>query len=210
MSFELLSLETLQELAQLYGYWAVGIGIMLENTGVPLPGETITLVGGFLAGSGELNYWFVLASAIAGAVIGDNLGYWIGFYGGWPLLVRVGRLFRLPEEQMIEVRKRFAENAVRAVIFGRFVALLRIFAGPLAGLTQMPYPKFLLCNAIGASSWASVMVTLAYFAGRIIPLETLVSSVAQFAIAALVIVTLWFIIPLWLERRHVHPDTPAE
>ncbi len=210
MSLELLSLETLQELAQQYGYWAVGIGIMLENTGIPLPGETITLVGGFLAGSGELNYWLVLASAIAGAVIGDNFGYWIGFYGGWPLLVRVGRLFRLSDEQMLDVRQRFAENAVRAVIFGRFVALLRIFAGPLAGLTQMSYPKFLLCNAIGASSWASVMVTLAYFAGRIIPLETLVSSVAQFAIAALVIVVLWFVIPLWLERRRIQQDTPAD
>lgn len=201
MSIEIVSLETIQEIAQDYGYWAVGVGIMLENMGIPLPGETITLVGGFLAGSDELNYWLVLGSAIAGAVVGDNLGYWIGFYGGWPLLVRVGRLFRLEEEKMMDVRKQFAQNAVRAVILGRFVALLRIFAGPLAGLTQMPYLKFLLCNFIGAASWASVMVTLSYFAGRVVPLETLVSGVAQFAIFALALVVAWIAVPLWLESR---------
>ncbi|HEY9818903.1 MAG: DedA family protein [Elainellaceae cyanobacterium] len=203
MSLELMSLETLQEIAQQYGYWAVGIGIMLENAGIPLPGETITLIGGFLAGSGELNYWFVLPSAIAGAVVGDNIGYWIGYYGGWPLMVRIGRLFRLKEEQMLEVRVRFAQNAVRAVILGRFVALLRIFAGPLAGLSQMPYPKFLLCNFIGAASWASIMVTLAYFAGRIIPLEELISDVAKFALFALALVAAWIVIPLWLESRQL-------
>jgi membrane protein DedA with SNARE-associated domain len=78
MSFEFFSLDTLQELARLYGYWAVFVGIALENMGIPLPGETIVIVGGFLAGSGELNYWWVLGSAIAGAVLGDNFGYWVG------------------------------------------------------------------------------------------------------------------------------------
>ncbi|MGF1537153.1 MAG: DedA family protein, partial [Elainellaceae cyanobacterium] len=72
---ELLSLETLQALAETYGYWVIALGIMLENAGIPLPGETITLVGGFLAGTGELQYWKVLASAAGGAVVGDNLGY---------------------------------------------------------------------------------------------------------------------------------------
>ena len=104
---------------------------------------------------------------------------------------------------MLEVRVRFAQNAVRAVILGRFVALLRICAGPLAGLSQMPYPKFLLCNFIGAASWASIMVTLAYFAGRIIPLEELISDVAKFALFALALVAAWIVIPFWLESRQL-------
>jgi membrane protein DedA with SNARE-associated domain len=174
---------------------------MLENTGVPLPGETITLVGGFLAGSDELDYWLVLASATAGAVLGDNFGYWIGYFGGWPLLVRVGRVFRVEEAKLLAVRKQFSENAARAVIFGRFLALLRIFAGPLAGIAQMPYPKFLLCNLIGALSWASVMVTLAFFVGKLVPLELLVTMVGLFAVVALLLFCAAIALPMWLEHR---------
>jgi membrane protein DedA with SNARE-associated domain len=201
MSLELISLDTIQQLAHEYGYWAVFLGIMLENTGLPIPGETISLVGGFLAGNDELDYWYVLGCAIAGAVIGDNLGYWIGFYGGWPLLVRIGRLFRINEERLLEVREQFSNNAAKAVFLGRFVALLRIFAGPLAGIAQMRYTTFLLCNFAGAATWASVMISLSYFVGRVVPLPTLVAWVAQFAVVALLLVIAWIVVPIWLELR---------
>jgi membrane protein DedA with SNARE-associated domain len=205
MSLELIPLETIQEIAHQYGYWAVFGGILLENTGIPIPGETITLTGGFLAGSGELDYWWVLASALAGAVIGDNFGYWIGYFGGWSLLTRVGRLFRLKEEQLIEVRDRFAENAAKAVILGRFVALLRIFAGPLAGTARMPYFKFLLCNLAGAGIWASVTVSAAYFAGRLVPLEQLIAWAAQSAFVVLGLLVAWVGALYWWEHRKFTP-----
>lgn len=198
---EFVSLETLQEIASQYGYIAVFLGILLENAGIPIPGETITLVGGFLAGSGELQYWGVLATALGGAVIGDNIGYWIGFYGGWSLLIRIGRLFKLTETQLVGVRDQFARNAAKAVFLGRFVALLRIFAGPLAGTAKMPYAQFLLWNAAGALAWASVMVSLSYFVGRLIPLAELISWVAQFAILALALVIGWIVFSVWRERR---------
>lgn len=201
MSFELLSLETIQEISRQYGYWAVFLGIAIESAGVPLPGETITIVGGFLAGSGELNYWFVLGSAIAGAVIGDNFGYWIGRLGGWAFLVRFGRFFRISEEQLIEAKREFSENAARAVFFGRFVALLRIFAGPMAGIAEMPYPQFILCNLGGGTLWASVMVTLSFFCGRLVPLQQLISWMTKLGIIALVLVIAWFVVPKWLESR---------
>lgn len=201
MSFEIVSLETIREIAHQYGYWAVFGGIALENAGIPLPGETITLVGGFLAGSGELDYWFVLGCAIAGAVLGDNCGYWIGRWGGWPFLVRIGKLFRVQEAKLTEIRSRFGQNAAKAVFFGRFVALLRIFAGPLAGIARMPYWKFLLCNAAGAATWASAMVSLSFFVGQVVPLEQLVSWVAEFAVIALILVVAWVVIPIWWESR---------
>jgi membrane protein DedA with SNARE-associated domain len=203
MSLELLSLDSIQELARQYGYWAVFVGIALENTGIPIPGETITIVGGFLAGSGELNYWFVLASAIAGAIFGDNLGYWIGRIGGWQFLLRLGQFFKIEEQQLEKARKQFSQNAPRAVFFGRFVALLRIFAGPMAGIAQMPYSQFLLCNFGGAAVWASIVVSLSFFLGRLIPLPQLVSGIAQFGILALVLVAIWMIIPIWYESRKV-------
>jgi membrane protein DedA with SNARE-associated domain len=207
---EFFSLETIQAIAQEYGYWAVFLGIMLENTGLPLPGETVTLVGGFLAGSDDLRYGWVLGSAIAGAVLGDSLGYWFGFYGGWPLLTRLGRLFRIEEAQLWAVRNRFSQNAAKAVILGRFVALLRIFAGPLAGIARMPYWRFFLCNLLGAGLWATVMVSLAFFVGRLIPLATLVQWVSQFAVLALVSVVAWIGLVWWLEHRTEKAIEPQE
>ena len=185
MSLELFSLDAIQELARLYGYWVVFLGIAIENMGIPLPGETIVIVGGFLAGSGELNYWGVLGSAIAGAVLGDNFGYWVGRFGGWALLVKLGRIFRLQEQQLEQAKDRYSQNAVRAVFWGRFVTLLRIFAGPLAGITQMPYKTFLLCNFGGATVWATAIVSLAFFLGKVIALEQIVSSIARVGIVAL-------------------------
>jgi len=201
MSLELISLDQIQEIAHEYGYWAIFAGILIENTGIPIPGETITMVGGFLAGSGELDYLWVLGTAILGAVLGDSLGYWIGYYGGWPLLTRVGRLFRVPESQLLRVRERFAENAAQAVFLGRFIALLRIFAGPLAGIARMPYLKFLLCNVAGATVWATVMVSLSYFVGRLVPLEQMIAWAAQFAFLALGLMVAWLGLTYWLEHR---------
>lgn len=201
MSFEVISLENIQELAHQYGYWAVFLGILLENLGIPLPGETITIVGGFLAGSNELNYWFVLGCAILGAFLGGNCGYWIGRAGGWPLLLRVGKIFRISEEKLGEMKQQFSKNAGKTVFIGRFIALLRVFASPLAGIAEMPFLKFMAYNLAGATTWAFVMVTLSFFAGRIVPLEQLIAWVAQFAIVALLLVIAWIFVPLWWESR---------
>jgi membrane protein DedA with SNARE-associated domain len=210
MSFEFLSLETIQEIAKHYGYWAVFLGIALESLGITNPGETITIVGGFLAGSGELDYWLVLGTASIGAVLGSSIGYWIGKLGGWALLERAGRLFRISEAQLIEVKREFGENAGRAVFFGRFVAFLRILASPMAGIVEMPFPQFMLFNLAGATVWASVMVTLSFFLGRIIPLEQLISWVAKFALVALILVVAWFVVPGWLESRKQKQSSVSE
>lgn len=201
MSVELLSLENIQAIAREYGYWAVFVGIALENTGIPLPGETITLVGGFLAGSGELNYWIVLGSTIAGAVLGDNFGYWIGKIGGWQFLTMVGGWFRIPESQLEEARRQFSKNAAGAVFFGRFVALLRIFAGPMAGIAEMPYRQFLLCNLGGATVWSSIMITVSFFLGKLIPLHDLIELMAKFGLAVFLLVVVWFVVSRWQESR---------
>lgn len=199
MSIELFTLDNLQEVARLYGYWAVFVGIAIENTGIPLPGETIVITGGFLAGSGELNYWWVLSSAIAGAVLGDNFGYWIGKVGGWQLLVKIGRIFRIQEQQLELAKERYSKNAAQAVFFGRFITLLRIFAGPLAGITQMPYSKFLLYNFGGAAVWATTIVSLSFFLGRIVSLEQIVGWTAQVGIVALVLVIILLLTPILWE-----------
>jgi membrane protein DedA with SNARE-associated domain len=201
MSLEFISLENIQEIAHHYGYWAIFVGILLENLGIPIPGETVTLVGGFLAGSNELNYWFVLADAVAGAIIGGICGYWVGRVGGWSLLLRFGGLLRISEARILSIKDKFSENSAKAVFFGRFFALLRIFSAPLAGIVGMPFSKFFLVNLAGASVWGSVMVTLAFFAGKVVSLEQLVAWVSQFALLALLILAVVIFVPLWLESR---------
>jgi len=210
MSFEFLSLETIQEIARQYGYLAVFLGIALESLGIPIPGETITLVGGFLAGSGELDYWLVLSTAGAGAVAGSSIGYWIGRLGGWALLVKAGRIFRISEEQLTDAKRQFSENAGRAVFFGRFVAFLRILASPMAGIVEMPFPQFMVFNIAGGAVWASVMVTLSFFLGRLVPLEEVISWAARFAIVALILVVAWFVVPGWLESRKLKQSSPSD
>ena len=199
---EFFSLEQIKELAREYGYWAVFGGIALENTGVPIPGETITIVGGFLAGSGELNYWLVLLTTIAGAVLGDNCGYWLGRIGSWNSLLKLTQFFRLPQNQVQLAKIKFTENAAQAVFFGRFITLLRIFAGPIAGIVEMPYPKFLFYNSMGAIVWASAVVTVSYFAGKMVSLTQLVDIIGQFGFIALILLVAWIVIPwVWKSSR---------
>ena len=212
MSLDFLSPEAIQEIAQQYGYWAIFFGILLENLGLPIPGETVTIVGGFLAGSDRLNYWLVLGDAALGATIGGNFGYWIGRLGGWALLLKLGGIFRIQEAQLQELKNQFTQNAGKAVFLGRFIALLRVFASPLAGIAEMPYWKFTLYNVTGAVSWASVMVTLAFFAGQLVPLEKLVTLASQFGAVALLLAVAWIAVPLWLESRKAKQtiaDPPA-
>lgn len=197
-------LDTLMIYVHQYGYGAVMLGILLENAGIPIPGETITLVGGFLAGSGELDPLWVGVAAFAGAVIGDNLGYGLGVWQGWPLLQKVGQILRLSEAELEGVRAEFRRNADRAVFLGRFIALLRIFAGPLAGIAGMPYPRFLVFNTLGAAVWATTMVTLATVVGHLIPLGVLLQYLLQFAVGALVVFILWAV----LSRQRRIRDTP--
>jgi membrane protein DedA with SNARE-associated domain len=201
MSLEFISLENIQEIAHQYGYLAIFVGILLENLGIPIPGETVTIVGGFLAGSNELKYWLVLADAVAGATIGGICGYWIGRIGGWSLLLKFGQLLRISEVRILSIKDKFSENSTKTVFFGRFFALLRIFSAPLAGIVGMPFSQFFLVNIAGATVWGSVMVTLAYFAGKVVSLEQLVAWVSQFALLALLILAAVIFIPLWLESR---------
>ena len=198
-----LSPATLADLQGLLGRWGYAVifaAMLLENAGVPLPGETITLLGGYAAGSGQLNLWGVMAAAAGGAVLGDNIGYWVGRRLGWPLMLRVGGWLGQRPEQLEQLRQRFLRRAGWSVFLGRFVAVLRVLAGPLAGAVSMPYRHFLLCNLAGALLWASTMVSLAWLWGRWIPMERMLAGVVEFGLVALGLLVLLVLLPRLLER----------
>lgn len=194
------NLAALEALLGRWGYLAIFAAMLLENAGLPLPGETVTLLGGYLAGSGQLDLLAVMAAAAGGAVLGDNIGYWVGRQFGWGLLLRAGRLLRLRPEQLEGWRERFLRHAALSVVLGRFVAVLRVLAGPMAGAVAMPYRRFLVCNLLGALLWSGSMVTIAWLGGRWIPIERLLSGVLQVGLGALLLVLLLVGLPRLLAR----------
>lgn len=138
---------------------------MLENAGVPVPGETIVLFGGFLAHQGTVRIDWVIVTAAAGGTVGDNLGYLVGYYGGTPLIERLRRRLMFSRERFDSAEQAVLKYGPWAVFVARFITGLRIVAGPLAGAFRMDYLKFLLANSTGAILWASAIGAIGYTLG---------------------------------------------
>ncbi|TMF10043.1 MAG: DedA family protein [Chloroflexi bacterium] len=150
-----------------YGYLAVLVIVGLESTGVPLPGETTLVAAALYAGATHnLNIVGVVIAAAVGAILGDNLGYLIGHWGGYRLLIRYGRYIRLSEKRIKIARYLFLRYGGEVVFFGRFTAILRAYAAFLAGTTRMPWRRFLFFNAAGGIAWATIYGGGAYLLGR--------------------------------------------
>jgi membrane protein DedA with SNARE-associated domain len=205
-------MATLQDVLGRWGYLVIFAAMLLENAGLPLPGETVTLLGGYAAGSGQLSVLGVMGAAAGGAVLGDNIGYWVGRRLGWGLILKVGRWLGQSPAQLEKLRDQFLRHAGKSVLLGRFVAVLRVVAGPMAGAVGMPYPKFLLCNIVGATLWATTMVSLAWLGGRWIPVDRMVKGVVEFGLGALVLVALIVLLPRLLsrfEQRQLEGEPPT-
>jgi membrane protein DedA with SNARE-associated domain len=193
-------LDTLRDLLLRWGYGVIFVAMLLENAGLPLPGETVTLLGGYAAGSGQLNPFGVMGAAAAGAILGDNIGYWVGRRAGWGLILRVGGWLGQSPTDLDKLRERFLRHAGKSVLLGRFVAVLRVVAGPMAGAVGMPYGRFLLCNGIGALLWSTTMVSIAWVGGRWLPFDRLLEGVIQFGLGVLVLVGLLVLLPRLISR----------
>ncbi|HLH81741.1 MAG TPA: DedA family protein [Trebonia sp.] len=176
-----------------YGYWALFALVAAESLGVPLPGETALIVAGTYAGtSHRLNPWLIFAVAAAAAIIGDNIGYWIGDKGGYRLARRYGRKVRLDERKLKTARYLFDRHGVLVVFFGRFVSVLRTYAAFLAGTSRMRWRKFLPANAAGGIVWAGIYTALSYLAGNWLQrasgtIDWILGGAAVVAIAAAVL-----------------------
>jgi membrane protein DedA with SNARE-associated domain len=183
-------LDAIQPYLETYGYWVIALIILLENAGVPLPGETTLILGGVLANQGTLSLPLVLLAAITGAIIGDNCGYFIGRRYGRGLILKFGKNFGLSPAKFAKAEEGFLKNSSWAVFFGRFIVLLRVLAGPLAGITQMPWPKFFLFNAMGAIAWASAIGTASYIFGQ--QVETFFKDLGIWALVIAVVLVIGF------------------
>ena len=187
-------LDLLRNVVVRYGYWGVGGALLMENAGIPVPGETILLLASFLAFSEhDLQLQWIIVVATVAATLGDNLGFALGYYGGRPLLTRYQSVFRIRNATIARGEKLFAKYGAVTVFFARFVFGMRIIAGPMAGVLRMPWRKFLLFNFLGAAVWVSVISSAGYLFGR--HWERLEGGMKRFDIAvviAVLILAAWF------------------
>jgi len=139
-----------------------------ESTGVPLPGETALVAAAILATPSQHHFsiaWVIVVAAAA-AIVGDNVGYWLGREGGRRLLERWGPVARYADRVLPPAERFFKRHGGKAVFLGRFVSVLRVTAAWLAGITHMPWWRFFLWNAAGGIVWATAVALVAYEAGR--------------------------------------------
>jgi membrane protein DedA with SNARE-associated domain len=161
------SMAYLQHLLMTYGYWAVLLFIAIESTGIPFPGESMLLLASIYAGTTHhLSLPFVIVAAASGAILGDNLGFWVGREGGYRLLRCFGRYIHIDERRLKLGQYLFLKHGGKVVFFGRFVAVLRAWAAFLAGTNRMKWPTFLLFNALGGIIWATIYGTGGYVLGK--------------------------------------------
>jgi membrane protein DedA with SNARE-associated domain len=147
--------SSLIRLIQVYGPWIISVVVALESAGVPLPGETILVAAALLAAAtNQIDIVVVVAAAAAGAIIGDGIGYTVGRRFGMPLLRKYGRYIRLDENRLLIGRYLFFRYGNAVVFFGRFIAVLRMFAALLAGANNMPAGRFFFFNVTGGICWA--------------------------------------------------------
>ena len=193
------SLQLIEHYMLTYGYWAVFFGVMLENAGVPIPGETILLVAGYFASTGVFRVPLVMLVAATGAVVGDNIGFAIGHHYGRGFLLRVGRFFFLTPKRIEHMENYFKSHGNKTILVARFITGLRVFAALLAGASRMPWRVFVVYNVAGAVLWSFVITLLGYLFGQSLPL--LVKWVGRTGTILLIVAIVLGIIA-WRVQRH--------
>ena len=138
-----------------YGVGAIFLIVYLESLGLPLPGESALVAAGVLSARGDLGLGPALVAVFLGAVLGDGTGYWIGRFGGRPILQRFGPYLKLTPERLDRLERLFRERGAWIVVTARFVVVLRQLNGVVAGSVSMPWPRFVLANAVGAALWTA-------------------------------------------------------
>lgn len=191
-----------------HGYLTVAAALLLENAGLPVPGETILLFASFLAYSEhQLSLPFIILVGVIAATIGDNIGFAVGHYGGRPLLVRYQHLFRISDEVLARGEQLMGKHGPPIIFVARFIFGLRVVAGPLAGVLGMHWAPFALYNFLGAALWVTVIASAGYLLGS--QWEKLLwvmgrFNVVVFVLAAAAVAVLW-----WRRRRAAGGNPPG-
>jgi membrane protein DedA with SNARE-associated domain len=193
------------------GYLAVAGLVLFEDFGVPVPGETVLILGAVYAGAGRLNIVLVAALGFLAAVLGDNIGFAIGHFGGRRLAERYGRYFFLTPERLERATGFFERDGGKVITIARFVEGLRQANGIVAGTTGMRWTRFLLFNAIGAAAWVAAWASIGYLSGNHInAIYGEATRYEKYLVAALGVLVLAYVVRriVRARRRRFH-ETPV-
>jgi membrane protein DedA with SNARE-associated domain len=180
-----------------YGYWAILLLVMVEDFGIPVPGETILIAGAIYAGTGRLNVVTVGVIGFAAAVVGDNIGFIIGHFGGRALVLRWGRYVFLTGERLAKAERFFERRGGVVITIARFIEGLRQANGIIAGISGMHWLRFLAFNALGAALWVGTWVSAGYFAGNHI--TTIYDYITRYSYYALIVLAVLLVV--WVAWR---------
>lgn len=186
-----------------YGYLAVGGLLFLEDFGIVVPGETVLVAAAFYAGLGQLNIFSVALVGFAAAVIGDNVGFAIGNYGGHPLVEKYGKYVLLTPERFNKAEYFFNRHGGKVVAVARFIDGLRQLNGIIAGISEMKWLKFLIFNVIGAGVWVSTWSIVGYYGGSHITTFLHIEFYITVAVATLIVLR-------WLYKKYLKPKRRAK
>jgi membrane protein DedA with SNARE-associated domain len=211
-----ISTTRLLDLFGRYGYFVIFVPVLLETAGVPLPGETTLLLSGVAASTGRIDPWIAIAVGSTAAILGDNIGYAIGRFGGRKLVMRLAHLGRI-ESSLAWGEQFFARHGGKTVFAARWIFGLRIFGAWIAGMVHMPWRVFVFWNAAGGITWCASVIGLGYFFGHSLHvIEKVLGVGGVIAVIGVAVVALG----MWrrFERSKVHgaggdggsPPPPAQ
>jgi membrane protein DedA with SNARE-associated domain len=209
-------LHALESPLQHFGLWAVLVLVLLEDFGVPVPGETILIAASVYAGAGRLNVVAVGVIAFVAAVLGDNIGFAIGHFGGRALALRWGKYVFLTEERLDRAEDFFNRRGAWIITIARFIEGLRQANGIIAGITGMHWLRFVAFNALGAALWVGTWVSVGYFSGEhITTIYHYITQYSYYALIALAVFVAGYIVRHLRRRRRAaaaaaRDDTPAQ
>jgi membrane protein DedA with SNARE-associated domain len=185
-----------------FGYWAVLLFVLVEDFGIPVPGETVLIAASVYAGAGRLNVVAVGVTGFIAAVMGDNIGFAIGHYGGRALVLRWGRYVRLTGERLDKAEAFFDRHGAWIITVARFIEGLRQANGIIAGIVGLRWLRFLAFNALGAALWVGTWVTLGYLAGsHIDTIYHYITLYSSYVLIALAVFLAAYIARRMLRRR---------
>lgn len=190
-------LEALASPLEHYGLWGVFFLVMVEDFGIPVPGETVIIAASIYAGSGRLNVVAVGVVAFVAAVFGDNIGYGIGRFGGRRLVDRWGKYVFLTPERLDKAEEFFDRQGAKIITIARFIEGLRQANGIIAGIAEMHWLRFVAFNALGAALWVGTWVSVGYFAGQHI--TTIYNYLTRYSYYALIAVAV--AVAVWIGLR---------
>jgi membrane protein DedA with SNARE-associated domain len=160
------NMDKIDSLIEHFGYLFVFFGVMLGCSGIPFPGATILLAAGIMVQQGYLELGDAIVFGILGAIVGGQVGYWVGHKRGRPFVLKWGGYVRLTPERLDRVERFFVRYGGKAVFVSRFVSIFRVLGAPVAGISRMHRGTFLFYNVLGGTVWATAVVLIGYFFGQ--------------------------------------------